>query len=235
MVILISGLFIIVSSVYLDIRSPMDIRDNIEGAFTTEKDEFRSTVDLVIQRAELKIVDITETVQDTVSDEAEELASTNHVHVDGGILVGADGHYITLRNSSAAIDPSWATLRSFLLKDKTDSIRYNLTSFVCADFAEMLHNNAEEAGIRAAYVVVQLGPCSSYTLGGGHALNAFQTADRGLLYIDCTGSNQGINADKIIEVKEGQEYIPESIFPESGWSAIWGNMGVVEEIEAIQW
>jgi hypothetical protein len=60
---------------------------------------------------------------------------------------------------------------------------YNDNSFVCADFAEMLHNNAEKAGWRAAWVGIDLAGSE-----GGHALNAFQTTDEGLVYADCTSS-----------------------------------------------
>jgi len=44
-----------------------------------------------------------------------------------------------------------------------------------------VHNNAEAAGIKAAWI-------SIYFEGDdeGHACNAFQTVDRGLIYIDCT-------------------------------------------------
>jgi hypothetical protein len=126
-------------------------------------------------------------------------------------------------------------LKTFLLKDGTDSHEYDFTSFVCADFAEMLHNNAEAASIRSAYVCVALGPCSSYLSGGGHALNAFETIDRGLVYIDCTGASGPGNSDKLVDVSVGDHYIPRSIFPEPGWSEIWGDMGIVKEIEIVQW
>jgi len=50
-------------------------------------------------------------------------------------------------------------------------------SFVCADFAETLHNNAEKVGIRVAYV----------TVNGIHALNAFDTTDRGWFTLTMVG------------------------------------------------
>lgn len=106
---------------------------------------------------------------------------------------------------------------------------------MCADFAEELHNNAESTGIRAAFVAVELGPCSYFPSIGGHALNAFETTDRGLVFIDCTSSNQGVNADKIVNVEVGKDYIPISIFPEPGWDDVWFNMGEVLEIEVIEW
>ncbi len=254
MVVLISALFIIVSCAYLNIRSPTDVRDSVLSAFSTEEDQFRATVDAYIERTDLKVAEagltdkeITEestsqqgaTESQAAEPEAtEEVSGTEHVYIKGGVLVGADGHMITLHNNRDATNPSWAELKAFLANDKTDKQLYNYSTFVCGDFAEMLHNNAEASGISAAFVTVILGPCSYYSTSGGHALNAFQTTDKGLVYIDCTSSlsaNQGGNADKTVDVQVGKQYIPESIFPEPGWSVMWENMGVVEEIEIVQW
>jgi len=252
---LFSLIFVIVSSTYLGIRSFTDVRDNIKDALTTEAEEFRSTVDLIVQRAELKVISLAEALKESIeeattnegkhvtgtsvteSESESKTIDTTYVYVQGGILVGADGSAIKLQNNTNAVNPSWNQLKDFLLEDETDRQRYDFNNLVCADFAEMLHNNAEKAGIRAAYVSAQLGPCLYYPYGGGHAFNAFQTIDRGLIFIDCTGTTEpyGINADKIVEVKEGQEYVPHSIFPEPGWDSVWGNMGVVKKIEAIQW
>lgn len=119
---------------------------------------------------------------------------------------------------------------SFLKADPTDKQKYDYASFVCADFAELLHNNAEKEGWRTAYVAIRLSQ-------GGHALNAFETTDRGLVYVDSVSPlARGItNSDKLVDVKVGREYLPESIFPEPGWSSVWESMGVVEEIETVQW
>jgi hypothetical protein len=89
--------------------------------------------------------------------------------------------------------------------------------------------------LRAAFVTIKLGPCSYYPMTGGHALNAFETTDRGFVFIDCTSSNHGVNSDKIVDVEVGKEYVPRSIFPEPGWSDAWDSMGKVEKIETIQW
>lgn len=242
-VLLVSFIFVMVSIVYLGIRSPVDVKDNVIRALATETEEFRSSVDLMVQRAELTVVELTSTAQEAERGPTEIAATegsvkesdVSYVSIGWGVLIGADGNYIELVNNPDARNPSWAELKAFLLKDKTDSRRYDLASFVCADFAEMIHNNAEEAGIRAAYVSLQLGPCTYYPFGGGHTLNAFETTDRGLVYIDCTGCEYSINADKIVKVKVGRDYVPRSIFPEPGWDSVWYSMGEVKEIEVIQW
>ena len=232
MVILIAVILSILSSVYLDIRSFKNVRDSVVEALSTQSEQFRSSVDLLIQRAELKFIE----ASSALVQEIEEQGNTSPVYSNGAVLVGADGHVIALRNNPSAKNPSWAELKAFLLEDDTDGIEYVMGKFVCADFAERLHNNAEAAGIRAAYVLVDLGPCSYYPRGSGHALNAFETTDRGLVYIDCTGVQSGVklNADKIVDLEVGKDYVPRSIFPEPGWPHFWLSMGKVERM-AMQW
>ncbi|GEM_PF-436911 len=138
-------------------------------------------------------------------------------------VAGADGNWIELTNNIAAEDPSWKVLRSFLRQDQTDREIYDDDLFVCGDFAEMLHNNAEEAGVRTAYVVIFFEDEEV-----GHTCNLFNTTDRGLVYIDCTGSKTAdVNADKEVQLTEGKQYSPFAVFPVFGGS--WGDMGIVEE------
>jgi hypothetical protein len=134
-------------------------------------------------------------------------------------------------NNPKARNVSWAELIQFLQGDKTDEVPYSYDTFVCADFAEMLHNNAEKAGIRAAYVNLDL---SGYLFG--HAANAFYTTDRGLVYIDDTGTvaSYPCSADKTVVVEVGLQYVPQSIFPCSGYSWSWEPMGTVTGF-SIQW
>lgn len=137
-------------------------------------------------------------------------------------------------------NPSWEELKAFLWEDKTDQLKYIFPTFVCDNFARTLQANAKEAGWRCAHVRVRLiGYPDWFNYGipsnTGHSLNAFETTDRGLVYIDCT-STHGFsgNADKIIDVKIGKEYIGKSIFPTPGWGE-WLNMGTVVGIETTQW
>ena len=137
-------------------------------------------------------------------------------------------------------NPSWAELKDFLYEDDTDEMEYVYPTTVCFDFAQRLQNNAEAAGWRCAFVEVELeGYPDWYGYGipssTGHALNAFETTDKGLVYIDCTAApgHRG-NADKTVDVKVGGQYVPKSIFPEPGWSSTWGNMGTVLDVE-IYW
>ena len=123
-------------------------------------------------------------------------------------IAGADGSRIVLHNNMSAKDPSYEELKAFLKADLTDSIPYN-DSFVCSDCAEVVHNNAEAAGIRAAFVSVDF-----YERDKGHACNAFNTTDRGLIFVDCTAPSlyDLENNDAIVIMKTGEIYKLEGLF-----------------------
>jgi len=112
---------------------------------------------------------------------------------EGNIECGGDGKAIILDNNPEATDPTYDELVAFIKKDLTDNKDYiedGPDAYVCSDFAEEVHNHAEAAGIRAGWVGV--------TFEGndeGHALNAFETTDRGLVYIDCTNGSDSRNGD----------------------------------------
>jgi hypothetical protein len=140
------------------------------------------------------------------------------------LIAGGDGHTITLHNNPDARDPTWSQLLTFLTNDTTDGRPYVYGSFVCADFAEVLHNNAEKAGIRAGYVGLGLDGDPF-----AHAADVFNTTDRGLVYIDDTGTTTSnpCSADKTVVVSVGQQYIPQSISPCPGYSSTWLSMGTI--------
>ena len=123
---------------------------------------------------------------------------------------------IHLVNNPDARDVSFAELKSFLLEDDTDEEDYVVGVRTCGNFAEKLHDNAEEAEIRAAFVALHF----SGEPESPHALNAFQTTDRGLVYVDCIG--EGLEPvtseewlyeeaytcenDKVAYIEVGKEY-----------------------------
>ncbi len=148
------------------------------------------------------------------------LQNPNYIYEDGAVLVDGSDAPVELKNNPEAQEVSYTALLDFLHRDKTDLYTYverdnpeGLTPFVCSDFAEMLHNNAEAAGIKAAYVSID------WVSGEiGHAVNAFNTTDKGLVFIDCTGdslySQMEANADsvspgswdKVAYLVEGRKY-----------------------------
>ena len=139
-----------------------------------------------------------------------------YIYEDGGVLVGGDGEPIILVDNPNAMDPSYAELVAFIEQDTTDAkdyLEHPRIGYVCADFAEDVHNNAEAAGIRAASVSVDFQGNEM-----GHALNAFETIDKGLVYIDCTGQS---SSDKLNfhleETEEGFIFVDDN---PDGWDAV---------------
>ena len=104
------------------------------------------------------------------------------INQDGSRLVGSAQEPVYLHNNPAAHDPSFDEVLAFLRKDETHEYRYTPKKFMCTEFAAMLHDHAEQAGLRCALVSIQ------FTQGEGHALDAFKTTDYGVVYVDCTGS-----------------------------------------------
>jgi hypothetical protein len=139
-------------------------------------------ITLVVTYAPRFVIPVTETPGTTEPPETTE----THIYIDGKIVVGGDGEPIELINNPNATDPTYAELLAFLEADQTDKYSYIVgppkVAYICADFAKDVHNNAEAAGIGAAWVGIEIEGQTE-----GHALNAFETTDRGLVFIDCTG------------------------------------------------
>jgi hypothetical protein len=101
---------------------------------------------------------------------------------------------------------------------------------VCCDFAERLHNDAEIAGLKCAYVAIDLST-------GGHAIVAFQTSDKGLIYIDDTGSSQEphpLRSVKTVNFVVGSDFKPVSLFPQKGWLSTYDSVGTVIAMK-VEW
>jgi hypothetical protein len=121
---------------------------------------------------------------------------------DEGYEVGVEaglGHGYTLR------DPTYEQVITFLGQDKTDENRYiegTYGVYVCSHFARDVGNNAEEAGLRSAFVELRY-------LDGGHAIIAFDTIDEGLVYFDA-------QTDERVRPVIGKRYY-QCIEPEPGY------------------
>lgn len=169
---------------------------------------------------------------------------------NGNALIVKEGRHgwepVWLQNNSQAIDPSWPALLRFLEADDTDTMDYTTNTlvhyegqvlgspeFVCGNVAEQLHNRAEAKGIRCAHVSVDLEEGRSIK---DHACNAFQTTDRGLVFIDCTGNRAGESGPsrhvRIVEIEVGAGYSPRYLFDSSGWTCV--EMGIVRRF-SVHW
>lgn len=127
---------------------------------------------------------------------------------------GPAGTSINLVNNNAVGDPTWQELLCFIESDDTQTGTYVEGFYMCGSFAERLHNNAEQAGIRAAWVAVHFADRVDL-----HALNAFYTVDRGLVFVDCTGGgfdvittplddgySYDVDHNKVAYIRVGDDY-----------------------------
>ena len=148
------------------------------------------------------------------------LQNPDYIYENGAILVDGGDEPIRLINNPAATNLTYKEVLAFITLDTTDLLQYiergNPTGarpFVCSDFAKSVHNNAETAGIRSGCVSID------WADGGiGHAVNAFETSDLGLVYFDCTGKsifsqieeNDAKAAvgswDKVAYIEQGKRY-----------------------------
>ena len=81
-------------------------------------------------------------------------------------------------NEYASQNPTYQEMKTFLAQDPTNNKTYVEGAYVCVDFAAAVNNNAEAKGIRCAVVDI------FYPDGYGHTIVAFNTTDRGLIYVE---------------------------------------------------
>jgi len=137
--------------------------------------------------------------------------------------------FLKLINQNDTENPTWEELLAFLQEDKTDKNLYITSVYECGNFAQDLHNNAEAKGIRTAFVAIQ------FYNEAPHAINAFKTTDKGLVYIDDTGDSNPLpiaRLDKLAEIAKDELYHANFIFTE-GFFVIQGDE-IVKSIE-IYW
>ncbi len=90
------------------------------------------------------------------------------------------GEQMVLINNTEAIKATWEEVKVFLINDDTDEAIYG-TEYSCAGAAMRVHNNAEAAGIKTGVAIINF-----LNDDTGHVCDVFDTADYGLVYIDCT-------------------------------------------------
>lgn len=122
----------------------------------------------------------------------------------------AAGIYPTVTEHRDAKPVSFGELEAFLARDDTEDRSYVMPDYTCLDFAVSLHDRAEAAGVRCGVVTVAFSDQAR-----GHAFDAFPTSDRGIVYVDCTGTNQSNRtgdlpsadniADNIVYLQNGSE------------------------------
>jgi hypothetical protein len=102
-----------------------------------------------------------------------------------------DGQSITLNN------PTFEEMKDFLAKDPTSEKPFVSGIFECRHFATEVDNNAQAAGWQCAFVLI----CYAQ---GQHAVVAFDTIDRGIIYIEP-------QTDDVIDIYVGGTYQNQTI------------------------
>lgn len=104
-------------------------------------------------------------------------------YTEGMDFVTENGYYVR--------DPTYAEVVAFIESDLTDQHEYS-DSYVCYDFTSDFNENAEEQGYRCGFVYMTFSK-------GAHAIACFNTADKGLIYIEP-------QTDEIVTPEIGQIY-----------------------------
>ena len=120
----------------------------------------------------------------------------------------------TLRN------PTWAELKDFLEMDDTDTFPYNEDTFDCTGYAITLRDRVRELGFRCAFVEI------AFQQKQGHALNGFQTTDKGLIFVDTTKNDAiaYVEVNKLYGVVHLDEVKFEYIACSGEPSEFWGQL-----------
>ena len=197
-----------------DDETPVTLSVDLSGMYPGE---YTAKITIYASKAKNELIEIpaslviTET-KETLAIKKAVSGSADHLEIyyDKQPLYGG----FNLVSNPSATNPTWEQLIEFIASDATDQLIYIEDEYMCGNFAETLHNNAEQAGIRAAWVAIDF---ADNTVG--HALNAFYTLDTGLIFVDCTGGvleltspsskeshNSDVIYDKIAYVKIGDEY-----------------------------
>jgi hypothetical protein len=99
-------------------------------------------------------------------------------------------------------NPSYSEAMNFIKTDKTNYKKYDDETFNCAHYSLEVNNESESRGIRCAFVVVNLSG------GVAHALVAFNTTDKGILYIEP-------QSDEKVNLEVGKDYWADCVVEKS--------------------
>jgi len=92
-------------------------------------------------------------------------------------------------------DPSYEEMRQFLESDETDKNEWRWPNYVCMHFARDVKEAGTTAGMRSALVYIDYGE-----MKWSHFLVAFETTDKGLIFIEP-------QTDEEMRVEPGEEYV----------------------------
>ncbi len=96
-------------------------------------------------------------------------------------------------------DPTYSEMKDFLLRDKTDENEYIPVIYECKHFVADVCRSADKENLRCAFVII-------FFPEGGHACVAFNTIDKGLIFIEPM-------YDMEMDVEIGKLYWCRDIYP----------------------
>ena len=108
---------------------------------------------------------------ETVATEVGQPSAVPYISTESAAIAGSVKETIVLKN------PTFEELKDFILKDPTSHNEFVLNQYECRHFATEVDNNAEAEGLRCAFVLLGFER-------GQHAIVAFDTTDKGLVYIE---------------------------------------------------
>ena len=91
-------------------------------------------------------------------------------------------------------DPTYQEVKAFIAADTTNSNAYVNDTYVCEDFSKDVKTHAMQHKFRCAYVSIRF-----YDGNGAHAIVAFNTTDRGIIYIEP-------QSDEEVNLRAGYHY-----------------------------
>lgn len=172
-----------------------------QSELTNKQNELRLTSDKLAASAE----NLVQTEQDlaatqeqvgTARQQIDTLqTSLNNVQVTYDRLTTGFGYVLK--------DPTYQEMKNFIAADRTDSKPYDLNKYNCVDFSADVIANAAKQKIRCSYVTID------FTGNTGHAIVAFNTLDRGLIYIEP-------QHDEEVNLQLGRQYYL-SVIPKAGY------------------
>ena len=149
-----------------------------------------------------------------------ELGIVNELPIIAGSWYNKD-HAFTLINNTTAKAVTYDKVMKFLKNPVIMSLytrSWKQGEFMCGDFAVLLHNRAERYGIRCAFVEIE------YTENRSHAINAFDTTDAGIIFVDigipaiasfnyffARRGKKPVKKDKHTKIAEGQDIHPHKL------------------------
>jgi hypothetical protein len=103
-------------------------------------------------------------------------------------------------------DPTYNEVLNFIENDKTNEKNYIEDVFDCEQFSQQVNANAENIGIRCAYVIIYF-----YDTDAGHGIIGFNTVDQGMVYVEP-------QTDEWVEnLKEGNDYWTDCLVPKGNY------------------